>query len=155
MEPCSPSRKRYKLEMYRRIAIRNVSKQQGIGLPAAIFLITIMALIVVAMSELNESSALGFGQDLNSMKAFYAAESGAQVALNRVFNGDEACDNSLASIDFGTTPGLSGCSAVLTCSQVNVAATGGIQYRTFRSTATCGGGFEQATRSIEVRAHEG
>lgn len=124
--------------------------QQGIGLPATVFLITILSLIVLAMSELNESSALGFGQDLNSMKAFYAAESGAQVALNRVFTGNEACNASLAAINFGATVGLEGCSATLTCSSLTEDS---VNYFTFKSTASCGAGFESATRAVEVRAH--
>ena len=127
-------------------------KQAGIGLPATIFLVVIVSLIVVAMSELNESSSLGFGQDFNAQKAFYAAESGAQVALNRVFVGGAACNNALADIDFdsgGANPGLDNCVADLACAQNDVA---GISYYTFASTASCGSGFELSQRSIEVRA---
>lgn len=125
--------------------------QRGIGLPATVFLIVILSLIVLAMSELNESSALSFGQDLNATKAFYAAESGAQVAMNRHFVGGIACSAiSGSSINF-TAEGLTSCSTQLTCSDVTV---GGIDYLTFTSTATCGGGFESATRSVQVRAHE-
>ena len=130
------------------------ARQAGIGLPATIFIIVILSLIVVAMSELNESSALGFGQDFNSMKSFYAAESGAQIALNRVFVGGAACNNALANIDFdagGDNPGLNHCVSVLGCSQQDVA---GVSYYTFSSEATCGFGFEASTRSIEVRAHD-
>ena len=128
-------------------------RQAGIGLPATIFLVVIVSLIVVAMSELNESSSLGFGQDFNAQKAFYAAESGAQVALNRVFVGGAACNNALADIDFdsgGANPGLDNCVADLACTQNDVAGT---SYYTFTSTASCGSGFEASTRSVEVRAH--
>ena len=128
-------------------------RQKGIGLPGTIFLILIVSAIVLAMSELNESSNLGFGQDLQSMRAFYAAESGAQVALNRVFLDGETCtgpeDANLADIDFSATAGLQQCSAVLGCTQVIVDS---VTYYTFSSTATCGGGYEQAQRSIQVRA---
>lgn len=137
--------------------------QRGIGLPATVFLIVILSLIVLAMSELNESSARSFGQDLNATKAFYAAESGAQIALNRVFVGTDTCattgnasdeDASLADIDFDSgsgTPGLINCDVVLACGQVTVSGT---NYMTFNSTATCGSGLEQATRAVQVRAHE-
>jgi len=130
-----------------------INRQKGIGLPATVFIIVILSLIVVAMSDLTESSSLGFGQDYHSMRAFYAAESGAQIALNRIFVGGETCNNSLADIDFdagGDNPGLNNCIAVLECSSDPVSGT---EYRTFTSTATCGSGFEQAQRSIEVRAH--
>lgn len=125
---------------------------RGVGLPATIFIISVLALIVVALSELNESSALGFGQSYQSQRAFYAAESGAQVALNRIFVGGTACNNSLADINFeagGANPGLNRCSADLSCTQVSVAGT---DYYTVTSIGQCGSGFDQAERSIQVRA---
>ena len=133
-------------------------KQQGIGLPATVFLIAILALIVVAMSDLAEDANTGFAQDFESTRAFYAAESGAQIALNRVFVGLEACDNTLGYLDFdagGDNPGLNNCIAQLVCS-VDVVGAGAsaTNYMTFTSTATCGSGIEQATRAVQVRAHD-
>ena len=130
-----------------------LKKQAGIGLPATVFLITILAAIVVAMSDLTEQSSLGFGQNYHSMQAFYAAESGAQVAVNRVLvGGAAACVDPMAPIDFdagGDNPGLNNCEAVLACTKDSVAT---IEYYTITSTATCGSGFEQSQRSVQVRA---
>lgn len=129
-------------------------KQKGIGLPATVFLIVIVALIVLALGDLNTKSNIGFGQDFYSIRAFYAAESGAQIALNRVFVGEQACNNSLADIDFDTVTdneGLESCQVDLSCQQVTVDF---IEYYTLSSHATCGAGLEQAQRSIEVRAHK-
>jgi MSHA biogenesis protein MshP len=129
-------------------------KQKGIGLPATVFLIVIVALIVLALGDLNTKSNIGFGQDFYSVKAFYAAESGAQIALNRVFVGGQACSNTPTDIDFdsgGDNPGLNDCVATLICEATSVA---GVNYLTFTSTASCGAGIEQAMRSIQVRAHE-
>jgi len=134
------------------LAQRYQNYQSGIGLPATIFLIVILSLIVLAMGDLTEQSNLGFGQDYHSVRAFYAAESGAQVALNRVFVGATTCNNALADIDFdsgGANPGLDDCSTVLSCDSIPV---DGSTYMTFVSTATCGTGYELSTRSIEVRA---
>lgn len=131
-----------------------ISRQKGIGLPATVFLIVIIALIVLALGDLNTKSNIGFGQDFYSVRAFYAAESGAQIALNRVFVGGQACNNSLADIDFdGVTDneGLESCQVALSCRQVIVAS---VNYYTFSSVASCGTGLEQAQRSIEVRAHK-
>jgi len=128
------------------------NRQHGIGLPATVFLISILALIVAAMSDLTEQSGLGFGQDYHAMQAFYAAESGAQVALNRVLVGGQACSGALTAIDFdagGPNPGLNNCSVTLNCSQVSVDS---VNYYTFLSTATCGTGFERSQRSIQVQA---
>jgi len=129
-----------------------LNKQQGIGLPATIFLIVIVSLIVLALGELNTKSNIGFGQDFYSVKAFYAAESSAQIALNRVFMGRQSCITGLVTINFDTVTnntGLEGCSAQVSCSLV---AVDSIDYYTFTSAAMCGAGYEQAQRSIEVRA---
>jgi MSHA biogenesis protein MshP len=131
-----------------------ILKQRGIGLPATIFLIVILAMIVLAMSDLTEDANTGFTQDFQSTRAFYAAESGAQVALNRVFVGGEACDNSLGYLDFdagGDNPGLNNCITQLVC---RVDTVSGTDYMTFTSTATCGSGLDQAVRAVQVRAHD-
>lgn len=125
-------------------------RQRGIGLPATIFIITVLALIVVALSDLAQDSNIGFSQNFQSQRAFYAAESGAQVALNRVFVGGAACNTSLSDISFGTDAGLENCTAVLSCSQESVAGT---DYYTISSEAVCGSGMDRASRSVEVRAH--
>ncbi len=133
---------------------KNHSKQKGIGLPATVFLIVILALIIVAMSDLTEHSSLGVGQDYESMRTFYAAESGAQIALNRLFVGGQACSATKVDLDFdasGDKPGLNNCVATLSCTQNSIA---GINYYTFLSEASCGTGFEQAQRTIQVRAHD-
>jgi len=146
--------------MYPKMYSNKLSKkQQGIGLPATVFIIVILALIVAAMGDLTESSNLGFGQDYQSMRAFYAAESGAQIALNRVFVGKQTC-GALVNIDFGfnlagavvaDNPGLDNCVAQISCSESIVVAE---TYYIFSSNAVCGSGFDQARRSIEVRAKQ-
>lgn len=140
------------LKYQRAKALKPISKQHGIGLPATIFIISVLALIVAALSDLNVSSTLSFSQSLQSQRAFYAAESGAQVGLNRIFVGGTACNSGISDIDFdsgGANLGLDDCTADLSCSSLTV---DGISYYTLSSTAVCGSGFEQAERSIQVRA---
>lgn len=139
-------------KLSRAAALVPLSKQRGIGLPATVFIISVLALIVVALGELNQTANLSFGQSFQSQRAFYAAESGAQVGLNRIFVGGTSCNNTIADINFDSTAsnlGLDGCTADLSCSLVVVA---GINYYTLSSTAVCGSGFEQAERTIQVRA---
>lgn len=127
-------------------------RMRGIGLPASIFIILILALLVLAISQLSQTSSRALGQNLQSQKAFYAAESGAQVALNRIFAGGASCDGNLADIDFnagGANLGFASCTATLSCSQVAVA---GNSYMTVTSTGRCGDGFEAAQRQVQVRA---
>lgn len=128
------------------------ARMRGIGLPATIFIITVLALIVVAITDLTRQSAQGFSQSFQSQRAFYAAESGAQVALNRIFVGGTACNASLADINFnsqGANEGLDGCVAQLSCSQITINST---SYYTVDSVGQCGVGLEQAQRSVQVRA---
>ena len=128
----------------------HAAKQKGIGLPATVFLISILSLIVLSMADITEDAQIAFAQDFHSNRAFYAAESGAQIALNRVFVGGTAC-GPLVSINYGSAnDGLNNCSVDLLCESVNVAGT---DYLTFTSTAECGSGADLARRSIQVRAH--
>ncbi len=54
-------------------------KQSGISLPVALFIITIMSLIAVAVNQLNETSSQSYGQNILSTRASYASESGVQL----------------------------------------------------------------------------
>jgi MSHA biogenesis protein MshP len=58
-------------------------RQRGIGLIAAIFLIVVVASLAVGVASLVRSGAAGYVQDVLAYKAFLAADSGAQLSLNR------------------------------------------------------------------------
>ena len=113
-------------------------KQQGLGLPSAIFLILVMALIVAAIHQLNELNA----------KAFYAAESGAQAATGRILSDGGACGNYNQTL---TAPGMSNCSFQSTCDEHMINAE---TFNTITSTGLCGSGVDQATRIIQVRIRQ-
>ncbi len=151
--------KRCKLEMYpnAKKQLRSQHSQRGVGLPAAIFIITVLALITVAMTGLQENNGLSLGVNVNSQRAFFAAESGGQIALNKVFPpsgvGATTCSATLSTIYTGTfnSTGLNGCSTTATC----ISDTVGTQnYYTFTSTGSCGSGIDASTRVIEVRARQ-
>ena len=123
----------------------NSKSIQGFGLPAAIFIITVLSMIVAAISSLGESSSVAFGQDINSIKAFYAAESGAEIGLARRFavtGASAGCTANIYANSSGLT-GLNGCTVTVDCSSVLV---DGIDYYTLISTATCGNGSDAAQR---------
>ncbi|MDG9670196.1 hypothetical protein ONV78_20835 [Hahella sp. CR1] len=127
-------------------------RQAGLGLPAALFVIVILGLLVVAITELERSTAEGVSMDILSTRAFYAAETGAQAALGRLFpagGADNNCSVGFPDLNF-TADGLTGCSASVVCL---TDSAGGDDYFTLRSTGSCGGGDETASRTIEVRAH--
>lgn len=122
--------------------------QAGAGLPIALFIITVLSLIVLGMSQLQESSSRSVSLQIQSQRAFFAAESGAQVALTRLFNG-LSCP---AVINFDES-GLGGCSADITgCTTPSAVTENGTPIYTIQSTGVCGpaGGTDSARRKIEV-----
>ncbi len=124
-------------------------KQQGMGLPAALFLIVIMVMIVAGINQINEMNAATYGREWLSMRAFYAAESGAQTAAVYAINSSPAmpaCDNNF--INNLIPSGIPSCSISVTCSSQTVDAE---IYITLTSSATCGEGIDAATRVIQVR----
>ena len=140
--------------MYPDIRRLNINKQRGIGLPMALFVITILAMIIAAITDLEESSGVGFGLDVNSMRAFYAAESGAQVDMANIFpaTGSSASCGPLTSSTYSfSSTGLNGCEAVVDRSCVSIES---VDYFTLTSTGSCGNGLDKAVRVIDVRARQ-
>jgi len=133
----------------KKIIVGNYRKQQGLGLPAALFLIVIMVMIVAAINQINEMNAAAYGREWLSMSAFYAAESGAQTAAVYVLNTSvtpPTCDSTF--INALTPAGMSFCSINVSCSSQTVDS---VNYFTLTSSATCGEGIDTATRIIQVR----
>src|SRR4051812_33787514 len=94
-------------------------KQRGIGLIAAIFLIVVVAALAVGITSLVRTGATSYARDVLAYRAFLAADSGAQLAMNRVFapDGTPACANHDYSF---AQSGLENCAASVTCSPVDV-----------------------------------
>lgn len=132
------------------------SRQRGIGLPAAIFVITLMAALAVAINALISDNARNVQEEIQLTRAFYAAESAAGFAMNARFPpgefpeyaGDAICpDNEGAPREYEfTVDGLSGCSARVSCA---VGPTvNSMEYYTITSTGICG----EVSRTIQVRS---
>lgn len=127
--------------------------QVGFGLPSALFLITVLLLIVAAMNQLNESNAVAYGREWLSMRAFYAAESGAQTAATYALHSSSSlptCDGDLFD---GTSMSLAlhTCGFTVACNLQNV---DGVNFITLTSTGQCGSGADRATRVIQVRLRQ-
>lgn len=147
--------KRCKSAMYPNENATTPNRQAGIGLPVALFVITVLALIVVALTDLEESSGVSFSLDVNSMRAFYAAESGAQIDMVNIFppSGSVAACNSTpqtTALSFSAN-GLNGCRANVVRSCVEVDS---VKYFSLTSTGACGSGGDGAERVIVVRARQ-
>lgn len=122
--------------------------QRGMGLVAAIFLIVVVAALVVAISRMVRTSEEAFARDVMTHRAFLAAESGAQLGLNRVFapSGASACISWTWNLD---SAGLRNCTAAVECRSEVV---GGTPHYTLESHGRCDAGGMVAERQVLVRA---
>lgn len=134
------------------------NKQNGAGLPVALFIITVLALLVVGMAQLQESSSDSVSLQIQSQRAFFAAESGAQAGVASVLNDPDPpsvcpASGSSWSINFPSAA-LAGCEAAISCSSADtpgIGGTGGNRVYSLASTGQCGSGPDRAERSVEVR----
>lgn len=130
---------------------RQRQRQQGLGLVSAIFVITIMALLAAGISSLVVTGQQSYGQDILSVRAFLAAQSGAQLAAHAVLppTGSGRCATITPTLP---APGLAGCSVEASCASVAVAS---VTYYSIRSTGQCGAGADRALRQITLRLQDG
>lgn len=147
--------KRCKFAMFLSQPMSIPQRQAGIGLPVALFVITVLALIVVALTDLEEHSGVSYSLDVNSMRAFYAAESGAQIDMTNIFppSGSVASCNAnpqTTALSFNAI-GLNGCRARVERSCIEVDS---VKYFSLTSTGACGTGGDEAERVIVVRARQ-
>jgi len=137
--------------MYRKI--RSVRSEQGFGLPMALFVITVLAVVIASMASMQNNSGQSGALQVQAHRAFYAAESGIEGALNVLLPPDGSPGRSCATAPFFetdfTVAGLRGCSTSVTCTQMTI---GGEDLFTLRSQGFCGSGLDAAARTLEVRA---
>ncbi|EAT12438.1 hypothetical protein HF888_15355 [Bermanella marisrubri] len=125
-------------------------KQSGFGLPTALFVILVIILIVAAINTLNQINADTYGRQWLSLRAFYAAESGANLAAT-YFLSDltaPACSNSFINNLNLSGNGLNDCLINVSCEQQS---DNGEDFFTLTSTGQCGQGSGQTTRIIQIR----
>ena len=123
-------------------------RQNGLGLISAIFLIIVVSVLTLAIVRSVRTSAEAFAVDVVSQRAFLAAESGAQLGLNRLFApvGAGACANQVWLLD---DVGLPYCQATVACRTETVA---GNDYYTLSSDGRCDVGGVVAERRVLLRA---
>ena len=123
------------------------NKQSGLGLVGAIFLIVIVALFSVAMARMLEADKLSQSYEILGLKAFLAAESGAQIGVNRLLAPDSAgaCINLTEDL---LADSLRFCTAAISCTLMT---SGGETFYTISSRGSCTAGDLVASRALEVR----
>ena len=138
--------------MCREAPVSAPSKQRGIGLPAAIFVITLLAAIAAAISQLVRENAESFEEEVLLTRAFYAAESGAGLAMGKLFDPTlfpdyevrDACDAEPWQYEF-STDGLNQCRVNVSCELD--ATVDDIDFYTVTSTGTC----VDVSRTVQIR----
>ncbi|NKB33375.1 MAG: hypothetical protein GKR91_09780 [Pseudomonadales bacterium] len=133
--------------------MKSLSKQSGLGLPAAIFIITLLAFIAVAVNYLVNQSAQVYEEELDLTRAFYAAESGAGFAMNGIYPPEEysayagttctGTPGSPVTYNF-SVDGVNNCTADVFCTPLTI---GTRNYATIESTGSCG----DVERTVQVR----
>ncbi len=130
--------------------LRIASRQRGMGLIAAIFVITVMALLTVGLARLVVTGQQSYGYELLSARAFLAAESALQIQHYTVIppGGGGTCSVSSAIVSFPAV-GLQGCEATTYCNAIGPIS--GVTYYSLEAEGRCGSGIDLAIRRIASR----
>jgi len=126
-------------------------KQGGMGLPSAIFLITVLLILVAAIHQLNQTSASAFSRQWLSLQSLYMAETGAQLAATYQLSSaasSPACTNDFIDDLTINNSALSSCKVSVACQQQTMA---GDTFFTFTSTGSCGLGADLTQRIVQIR----
>jgi MSHA biogenesis protein MshP len=131
-----------------KLTLKSNHNIKGFSLPLAIFILVIVSLLALAifrMTALNQNSVT---QEVLTARALFAAESGAQAQMMRLFPLSGIANCSAQTINFNSA-GLNNCSASSTC--VN-RIVNGTTYYTIESNGRCTVAGFTALRTIEVEA---
>ncbi|MGF1758515.1 MSHA biogenesis protein MshP [Photobacterium sagamiensis] len=134
------------------------SKQQGSALMVSIFVITVMAVMAMGLMKINWSQSDTTTREVLGTRAWFAAHSGIEWGLNRLFPIDDGSTVSLcaASADFPVaTENFHNCRASVICEAFTVpTSAGNVTHYKLESTGTCGTGKHQMVRVQEAWAKE-
>lgn len=123
------------------------TRQSGLGLVGAIFVIVVVSLLAVAMSRMLAADHIAQSYEILGLKAFLAAESGAQLGVNRLMPPDNAgsCVDRTFTL---TATSLRFCTATVTCTETTAA---GSDFYTISSRGECVTSGFTASRTLQVR----
>jgi len=128
--------------------------QRGFLLPVALFIIVVMGFASLALWRTTSQSSIASVQEVVTVQAMYAAESGLQRGLSELFypnaSNKLAADNRCVAlgetIDFSGISGLNVCEARVNCDVLEP----GIYM--LSSEGRCGVGTVRAQRALEANA---
>lgn len=146
-------------DFYRRRSVSVMQKsQRGFLIPLAIFIVVVMSFFAIALWRTTVQTTLSGAQELVSIQAFYAAESGAQEAMQVLFFPDASnrmaingrCTGLNIDTSFNGVAGLNGCTVQASCTCTSCSASDTSSYYAITSTGTCGSGLMSASRTVRV-----
>lgn len=130
-------------------------------MPVAAFIIVVMGLLAAGMARVGSQTSIAGAQEQISVQTFYAAESGAQYAMNRLFydannpvtriTASQACNainGTTLSLD---AAGMNNCEIALSCGEA-VDAGNTTTFYEITSAASCGSLPVSADRTVRVSA---
>lgn len=131
-----------------------LKSQSGLSLPAALFLIVVLIIMLGTMNQLNDANTMATGREWLSLRAFHVAESGAQISAVHALNSEQAlgtcADDFIENKTFSASE-LSSCLLSVSCQTVTISSA---TYYTFTSEGRCGQGADQARRVIQIRIRQ-
>lgn len=142
------------------------SNQRGFSIPAAIFVLVVVAMLGAAMQKILSKGEQDIAREVLSMRALMAAESGIERGLHQVLEINPAsCTGNLTNPPSSLTPlisawvlasaGMSSCEINVVCgvAQHDADNDGLLEsYYTLRSSGQCGPPADRAFRLVEVQA---
>lgn len=127
-------------------------------IPLALFILVGLLALAIVAARLTGQSATSATLEGLSTQAFYAAESGGQYGMNRIFYGTADSSQAQAKcagltsevLDFsaGSAVGLRACRASVTC-EVDPTSP---HFYVITSQGSCGAGEMSAQRTIQISA---
>lgn len=154
---------------------KRIRYQRGFLIPLSLFIVVAMGVLALVVSRTATQTNMSFTQELLGVQAFYAAETGAQRAMQNLFFPDASsraaidgrCQALSQNYSFSAIDGLQVCSAQVSCvcnyrngtvcvsgnsaNYQQTSPTGVIaSYYTITSLGSCGSGPLSAQRTISV-----
>lgn len=132
-------------------------KQRGGALIVAIFVIVVMSLMAAAMIRIDWSSQDTTTREVLGTRAWFTAHSGNEMMLNLLFPiGVSGANATVCNSSSAFTPANNyNCRATVTCTPSSVSRAGSTMTTFYlESTATCGSGALQVTRTQETWAKD-
>lgn len=140
---------------------QHLKLQQGFLLPLALFILVVMGVLALTIARTSIQTQNASVAEVLNLQSFYAAESGAQRAMQHLFfdstaevtraNVNTRCSGWSQNYSFDSVPGLQACSAQVNC-VFTVDADDLRSFYTITSAGSCGAEQYRAERTIQAGA---